>query len=106
MIDATNVQRPARKRLLAIAAETGEPAAAIVLNLPLETCLARNRERLDRQVAPEVVERQVADLSGSLRRLKAEGFVSIYILDNVGDIDSAPLFREPLREPLREQRNS
>jgi len=94
VIDATNVQRPARKSLLAIAAQTSAPTAAIVLNLPLDTCLARNRTRVDRQVSPEVVEKQVADLAVSLPELAAEGFGNLYVLDNTADIDAARILIE------------
>ena len=89
VIDATNVQRPARKSLLAIAAQNSAPTAAIVLNLPRETCLARNRSRPDRQVNPEVVEKQIEDLTGSLGELPQEGFQQLYVMDNTKDIDSA-----------------
>ena len=93
VIDATNVQRPARKSLLAIAAQTSAPTAAIVLNLPLDTCLARNTMRPDRQVNPEVIEKQVADLTDSLPGLDEEGFQRVYVLDNTEDIDSASISR-------------
>jgi protein phosphatase len=93
VIDATNVQRPARKTLLAIAAQNSAPTAAIVLNLPLETCLARNRARPDRQVNPEVVEKQIADLTGSLGELPQEGFQHVYVMDNTEDIDSVAILR-------------
>ena len=89
VIDATNVQPPARKSLLAIAAQTSAPTVAIVLNLPLDLCLARNRIRPCRQVNPEVVEKQVADLTDSLDGLAEEGLQRVYVLDNTEDIDSA-----------------
>jgi protein phosphatase len=89
VIDATNVQRPARKSLLAIATQTSAPTVAIVLNLPLDVCLARNRRRPCRQVNPEVVEKQVADLTDSLPGLAEEGLQRVYVLDNTEDIDSA-----------------
>jgi protein phosphatase len=63
------------------------------LNLPLDTCLARNRTRPDRQVDPEVVEKQVADLTESLHGLAQEGFQGVYVLDNTEDIDSVCILR-------------
>jgi len=89
IIDATNVQRPARRRLLSLATQNSAPVTAIVLNLPAAVCLARNRSRPDRQVSPEVVERQVADLADSLPGLAREGFKHVYVMDNTADIDSA-----------------
>ena len=89
VIDATNVQGDARRSLLALAAQNARPATAIVLNLPLETCLARNQLRADRQVTPEVVEKQVSDLLASLPALTEGGYKHVYVLDNPQDIDSA-----------------
>jgi len=93
VIDATNVQRDSRRSLLAIAARYGRPSIAIVLHLPLETCLARLQSRADRAVAAEVVKKQTADLDASLPRLTNEGFEQVYLMENAGDIDSAQVFR-------------
>ena len=89
VIDATSVQREARRSLLALAARDRRPAIAIVLNLPVEICLARLRSRTDRRVAEKVVEKQAEDLADSLPGLSAEGFRKVYVLDNKEDIDSA-----------------
>jgi len=93
VIDATNVQRDSRRSLLAIAARYGRPSIAIVLHLPLETCLARLQSRADRAVAAEVVKKQTADLDASLPGLTNEGFKQVYLMENAGDIDSAQVFR-------------
>lgn len=98
VIDATNVQPAARKSLLAMARLNSAPAVGIVFNLPLEACLAPNRSRPERPVSPEVVEKQVADLLGSLPGLEREGFRNIYVMDNTEDIYSARVLREPANE--------
>jgi len=54
-------------------------------------CLARNLARPHRLVSPEVIEKQVTDLMGSLPRLKLEGFRNVYVMDNAEDIESAQL---------------
>jgi protein phosphatase len=95
VIDATNVQPKARRSLLALAKRNSSPVTAIVLNLPLDACLVRNRTRPDRQVSPEVVEKQSADLLRSLRGLAGEGFEHVYVMDNPEDIDSAQVLRGP-----------
>jgi len=95
VIDATNVQRAARRGLLALAKQHSRPSTAIVFNLPAAICLARNRSRPDRQVDREVVEKQVAELASSLRDLGAEGFLRVYVIDNTEDIDSARVICEP-----------
>jgi protein phosphatase len=89
VIDATSVQRESRRSLLALAALDRRPAVAIVLNLPVEICLARLQARPDRLVEPKVVEKQAADLLEGLPGLADEGFDRMYILDNKEDIDSA-----------------
>ena len=95
VIDATNVQRAARRSLLALAGQNSRPVTAIVLNLPKLVCLARNQSRPDRTVSAEVVEKQVADLLESLPGLAREGFERVDVIDNPEDIDSARVFREP-----------
>lgn len=94
VIDATSVQREARRSLLALAAQHGRPAIAIVLNLPVEICLARLQLRTDRPVSPRVVEKQIADLVGSLPGLRGEGFQPVYLLENTEDIHSVQIFRD------------
>jgi protein phosphatase len=93
VIDATNVQRSARRGLLALATKNSVPVTAIVFNLPAATCLARNHSRPDRQVSTGVVEKQVADLLDSLPGLASEGFKYAYVLDNTVDIDSTEVSR-------------
>lgn len=94
VIDATNVQQTARKGLLAIAQHSA-PTAAIVFNLPVPVCLIRNQWRAERPVIPEVIEKQAADLRGSLPELAREGFRYVYMMDNTEDIDSARVLRQP-----------
>ena len=89
VIDATSVQREARRSLLELAALNRRPGIAIVLHLPLEICLARLQSRGSRLVPAEVVEKQTVDLAASLPGLAAEGFKQVYLLENTGDIDSS-----------------
>jgi protein phosphatase len=74
VVDATSVERWARERLLAVARRLGRPAAAIVFNLPLATCLERNAARVDRRLPPAAIRRQHARLRESLEGLAGEGF--------------------------------
>jgi len=94
VVDATNVQAKARHGLLAFAMKNSRPAAAIVLNLPAAICLTRNNARPDRRVSPDVVEKQVADLTASLPSLSQEGLQKVYVMDNTEDIDSVCILRE------------
>lgn len=95
VIDATNVQRTARRGLLALAKQNSRPATAIVFDLPAAVCVARNRLRPDRQVSPEVIEKQVADLLGSLPAIAQEGYQHVYVTDNAEDIESVTVSRDP-----------
>jgi predicted kinase len=83
VIDATNVTRSARARLLGIALAAHRPAVAIVLDPPLGTALQRNALRPERSVAPDVVERQADALRRSLSGhdgLAGEGFAAVHRL--------------------------
>ena len=80
VVDATSVERWARERLLAEARRLGRPAAAIVFNLPLVTCLQRNELRTDRRVPPAAIRRQHAHLRASLEGLAGEGFDPVALL--------------------------
>jgi len=96
VIDATNVQLKARKSLQGLAKQCSTPVTAILLNLPLAICLARNQSRPDRAVSAQVIERQVADLLGSLPDIAKEGYEHVYVMDNAEDIESATVSRNPI----------
>jgi predicted kinase len=77
VVDATNVERWARGRLLAIARRLGRPALAIVLDLPLELCLERNAARANPRPTA-TIRRQHRWMQASLSMLEAEGFDRIW----------------------------
>lgn len=79
VVDATNVEGWARGRLLAIARRVGRPALAIVLALPLETCLSRNAARADARPAA-AIRRQHRWMADSLLTLPDEGFERVCVL--------------------------
>jgi protein phosphatase len=89
VIDATNVQPHARKPLLALAEQYHASLIAIVLHVPVSTCLDRNGIRADRTLNPQVIENQWQDLQRSLEGLQQEGFCHIYVLDTGEKIDGA-----------------
>jgi protein phosphatase len=96
VIDATNVQRDARAKLLALAKEHDVLAVAIVLDAPKAECTRRNADRPDRQFGEHVLHRQHADLRRSVRSLRKEGFRYVHVLDGVDAIDSAVIERQRL----------
>ncbi|MDR1970412.1 MAG: AAA family ATPase, partial [Treponema sp.] len=80
VIDATNVQRKAREAVLRLAREQNVLAAAIVFDVPAELCIARNRERPDRNFGSQVVLGHIRELRRSIRGLQKEGFRYVHIL--------------------------
>ena len=91
VIDATNVEGWARERLLAVARRHGRPAAALVFDLPLATCLERNAARTDRNVPAASIQRQHRRMRASIGQLAGEGFAPVVILSSVADVAAIEL---------------
>lgn len=96
VIDATNVQKEARKPLVELARRYHCLPVAIVLDLPESVCHQRNAGRPDRDFGPHVVRNQAAALNKSLRHLRDEGFRHVYRLRSVEEVDAACIRRQPL----------
>jgi protein phosphatase len=84
VIDATNLQFPARRPLLRMARANHLPIVAIVFNVSAATCLGHNRTRPQRFVGEEVLELHQQQLATTLARLQQEGYHQIYLLDETG----------------------
>jgi predicted kinase len=95
VVDATNVTRTARRRLLDIAARAGVPAVAVVLEPAADTVLARNAGRGDRVVPEPAVRRQLAELARTLAPgwLEHEGFATVMRLPSPGAVDEVEIER-------------
>jgi protein phosphatase len=96
VIDATNVQKEARKPLLELAKSQHVLAVVIVLDVPAEICQARNTGRADRRFGRHVIRQQVAQLKKSLRDLEAEGFRYRHVLSSAEEIEITSIERQPL----------
>ena len=94
-IDATSVQPQARRPLVGLAREHDCLPVAIVFNMPETVCLARNRERDDRNFGSHVVRQQAQLLRRSIRGLRREGFRYVYVLDTPEDVDAVSIQRVP-----------
>lgn len=98
VVDATNVERSARRGLLRRAAAAGLPAVAIVLDLPMATILARNSGRQARVVDERVVRRHLARLRESLDGpggpFAGEGFLRVVVLRDPLEVDSLRILRQ------------
>lgn len=88
VVDATNVQGWARRRLLAVAKRHGRSAVAIVLAIPLEVSLARNAARSDRRVPPSVVRRHDRQLRSALAGMPKEGFETVVVLTDPAEVEA------------------
>lgn len=97
VVDATSVEPSARSVLLARARAAGVPAIAIVLDLPLETVLARNAARRSRSVDEVVVRRHHGRLRASLDEpdtpILREGFAAVVSLRDPDEVDRVTVRR-------------
>ena len=103
VVDATNVQREARKPLLALAREHDVLPVAVVLDLPEKLCRERNRERPDRDFGPHVVRNQSRQLRRSLKGLKREGFRHVTALSSPEEVAAATVERRRLWTDRRDE---
>ncbi|MCA9608963.1 MAG: AAA family ATPase [Myxococcales bacterium] len=104
VVDATNVEREARQGLIRIAKAQHLPVDAIVLDLPLEACIARDAARDERRVGEVVIRAQRAELDRSLSRLPSEGFRRVIRLEGAAAVDAATVLRRPLPCDRRDTR--
>ncbi len=104
VVDATNVQRDARRQLVELAKAHDVLPVAIVLDLPEQVCLARNADRPDRDFGARVVHRQRDQLRRSLRGLAKEGFRKVHVLRSVEEVAAATVMREKLLNDFRDER--
>ena len=93
VIDATNLETQARRRLLRIARDSGLPSVAIVFDVPLEKCLERNLARSERVVDEDVIVSHAARFEWAVARLRFEGYARVYFLKEA-DLNDAVIERE------------
>lgn len=95
IVDATNLERHARRPLLALATYDGVAAVAIVFDVDLDDAVARDRRRPGRTVGADVIARQHDRLGWLLasRQLDDEGFAAVHRLRGVETIDRTRIVR-------------
>ncbi|GGQ00041.1 polynucleotide kinase-phosphatase [Streptomyces roseolilacinus] len=102
VVDATNVQPEARRRLVRLAREHDVLPIAVVLDVPEEVCAARNAARPDRADMPRhVIRRHRGELRRSLRGLEREGFRKVHVLRGVEEVEAAEVVLEKRYNDLR-----
>jgi protein phosphatase len=80
LADATNLRREYRRTLIRIAQDHGFNTAAIVFDVSMETCLARNAART-RKVPQGALMNQYGLLERTVRTIKKEDFNYVHVLD-------------------------
>jgi polynucleotide kinase-phosphatase len=101
VVDATNVQYPARQSLIELAKRHDVLADAIVLDVPEDVAIERNRGRAERDFGPGVVIRQRKDLRRSLGRINRDGFRRVHVLRGVDAVENAEIVHERSWSDLR-----
>jgi len=101
VVDATNVRAEARGPLIELAGRFDRPLLAVVLDLPLTVCAARNEARADRRFGPDVIRRHGTDLARALHALEEEGFEQVVVLRSESEIASVVIEHEPRPLPGR-----
>ena len=95
VVDATNVEAWARAELIGVARQHRRPSVAVVLDLPLETALARNLARPEPRPPAAAIRRQHRWLADTLGELPSEGFAAVHHLRSTAEIDAAQVERVP-----------
>jgi predicted kinase len=93
IIDATNVEGWARGQLLDLAREHGARTMAIVFDVPLEVCLARNALRGDRRLPEAVLRRQWSRMRRAIPHLATEGWDAVRVLGGTDAVDAVSVTR-------------
>lgn len=103
VVDATNVSRESRTKLVNLAREHDVLPVAIVLDVPTETAIQRNRVRPDRDFGDGPIRRQAALLRKSIKGLGREGFRTVHVLKSIDEVDAAIIVRDRLFSDYRDQ---
>ncbi|GAA2871869.1 polynucleotide kinase-phosphatase [Streptosporangium fragile] len=102
VVDATNVQWEARRKLIDLAKSHDVLVDAIVLDVPEEVAVARNATRPDRDFGAHVVTRQCKDLRRSMAKISRDGFRRVHVLRGVEEIEAATVVTEKAWTDRRE----
>ena len=103
VIDATNIQKSAREKILQTAKAQNVHTAAIVLDLPEEVLQERNKQRPDRDLPKRVIRQHCIDVKRSIRSLKREGFRFVYIISSLEQLENCEIVRTKLWNNKRDE---
>ena len=107
VVDSTALTDTARSSLLGLARRYRVPSVAVVFDVPVEVCLARDRARGDapssgRSVGPAVIERQYRLFEEAKAAIRREGFdQTIQLADqDMARVRIEIVFRPAPRQPV------
>ena len=86
VVDALNLRREDRAKLVQLAKDNYALAAAIIIETPIRTLFDRHAYRTDRNFGRSVLEKQFDDYKRSLRSVEKEGFSYTYYLNPEDEI--------------------
>lgn len=98
VVDATNIRPEDRKRLIQLARDYYVMPVALVLNMPVQVCLERNRQRTDRNLPPNVILNHCSQLKRGAGKLRLEGFKKVVewkqpeLVEAVTAVERVPLW--------------
>ncbi len=101
MIDALNLRKEDRAKLIQLAKDNYALAAAIILETPIRKLFDRHEVRTDRNFSNHTLERQYEDFKRSKRTIEKEGFSYTYFLNPEEEIT---IFRQKLWNNRKEER--
>lgn len=103
VIDATNLQKDARKPILELARSQHCIPVAIVFDLPEKLCHERNQFRQGGSLSAHSIRHQAQLLRQSIHHLKLEGFTHIYILRSQEEVDQVAIERQRMWTNLKHE---
>ncbi|MBJ6118102.1 polynucleotide kinase-phosphatase [Pontibacter sp. BT310] len=93
VIDALNLHKEDRAKLVQLAKENYALAAAIVLDTPIRKLHERHELRTDRNFGRQVIEKQYDNYKRTLKSIKREGFGYTYVVNPEEELQ---IVRQPL----------
>ena len=103
VVDATNVRREDRQKLVTLAREYHAQPVALVFDLPEELCRQRSAQAADRDFGPHVVRNQIRSLRGARRGLRREGFRFEHRFTSAEEVDAVRIERQRLWTDRRDE---
>jgi len=101
VIDALNLRKEDRAKLVQLAKDNYALAAAIVLETPIRKLFDRHETRTDRNFGKNVLDRQYDDFKRSFRTIEKEGFSYVYFVNPEEEIK---ITRQKLWNNKKEER--